>query len=298
MGAVEVVDARTEDAGEVVKALTEGRGADVTIELSGVAAALHGAIRATAYNSRVVASSFYQGGATALHLGEEFHHNRIEIVCSQISGVSRRLDHRWDLRRLERTFMRLQAEGRVDVEPLITHRFPVGEAAEAFALLDERPHEAVQVVLAFDADGGRRVRIAVQEHLLPGATLLEKWRFAESTGFEGIELRGEDGFRDRLPDLRSATAAGAVVSSVCVISTTSFIGSFDEERRREGVERMRDLIDVAGELGARGVVTPAAYGQFSRNLPPFTPPRSDEEDQASCRRRCPSSGSGRSAPGR
>ena len=123
------------------------------------------------------------------------------------------------------------------------------------------------------------MRIAVQEHLLPGATLLEKWRFAESTGFEGIELRGEDGFRDRLPDLRSATAAGAVVSSVCVISTTSFIGSFDEDRRREGVERMRDLIDVAGEIGARGVVTPAAYGQFSRNLPPFTPPRSDEEDQ-------------------
>jgi 2-desacetyl-2-hydroxyethyl bacteriochlorophyllide A dehydrogenase len=154
MGAVEVVDVRAQDAGEVVKALTDGRGADVTIELSGVAAALHSAIRSTAYNSRVVASSFYQGGATALHLGEEFHHNRIEIVCSQISGLSRRLDHRWDLRRLERTFMRLQAEGRVDAEPLITHRFPVAEAAEAFALLDERPHEAVQVVLVFAAAEG------------------------------------------------------------------------------------------------------------------------------------------------
>ncbi|CAA9524347.1 MAG: Ribose-phosphate pyrophosphokinase, partial [uncultured Thermoleophilia bacterium] len=137
-------------AGEAVKALTEGRGADVSIELSGIAQALHSAIRATAYNSRVVASSFYQGGAAALHLGEEFHHNRIEIVCSQIGGVSPRLDHRWDLRRLERTIIGLQADGRVDLKPLISHTFPVADAAEAFTLLDERPHEAVQVVLSFD----------------------------------------------------------------------------------------------------------------------------------------------------
>jgi sugar phosphate isomerase/epimerase len=124
------------------------------------------------------------------------------------------------------------------------------------------------------------VRIAVQEHLLPGATLREKWEFAASVGFEGIELRGEEGFRDRLEELRAAVAAGAVVSSVCVISTTTFIGSFDDGRRRQAVAQLRDLIDVAGELGARGVVTPAAYGQFSRNLPPFTPPRSDDEDRA------------------
>jgi threonine dehydrogenase-like Zn-dependent dehydrogenase len=152
-GAVETVDVSREDAGDAIKALTDGRGADVSIELSGVAAALHGAVRSTAYNSRVVASGFLQGGAAQLFLGEEFHHNRIEIVCSQIGGVSPRLDHRWDLRRLERTFMRLQAEGRVDLRPLISHTFPVADAAEAFELLDERPHEAVQVVLAFeDAD--------------------------------------------------------------------------------------------------------------------------------------------------
>ena len=149
-GATEIVNFREADAGETIKALTEGRGADVSIELSGTSQALHSAIRATAYNSRVVASSFYQGAAAGLFLGEEFHHNRIEIVCSQISGVSPRLDHRWDLRRLERTIMRLLAEGRVDLKPLISHTFPVADAAEAFNLLDERPHEAVQVVLAFE----------------------------------------------------------------------------------------------------------------------------------------------------
>jgi hypothetical protein len=31
---------------------------------------------------------FFQGEAQGLFLGEEFHHNRINLVCSQISGVN------------------------------------------------------------------------------------------------------------------------------------------------------------------------------------------------------------------
>jgi threonine dehydrogenase-like Zn-dependent dehydrogenase len=149
LGADHVVDFRVDPPAEVVKSLTEDRGADVSIEITGSAAALHEAIRATAYNSRVVASGFFQGPAAALALGEEFHHNRIDVVCSQISGVNPSLDHRWDEARLQRTFMGLAASGRVQVEPLISHTIPVERAAEAFALLDERSDEAVQVVLDF-----------------------------------------------------------------------------------------------------------------------------------------------------
>jgi threonine dehydrogenase-like Zn-dependent dehydrogenase len=149
LGADHVVDFRVDPPAEVVKSLTDGRGADVSIEITGSAAALHEAIRATAYNSRVVASGFFQGPAAALALGEEFHHNRIDIVCSQISGVNPSLDHRWDEARLQRTFMGLAASDRVQLGPLISHTIPVERAAEAFALLDERPDEAVQVVLDF-----------------------------------------------------------------------------------------------------------------------------------------------------
>jgi threonine dehydrogenase-like Zn-dependent dehydrogenase len=149
LGADDVVDVTRESPADRVKALTEGRGADVSIEITGSSAALHEAVRATAYNSRVVASGFFQGPAAGLALGEEFHHNRIEIVCSQISGVNRSLDHRWDESRLQQTFMRLAADGRVRVQPLVSHTFPVERAAEAFALLDERPEETVQVVLDF-----------------------------------------------------------------------------------------------------------------------------------------------------
>ncbi len=133
-----------------IKTLTGGRGADVSIEISGVYAALQEAIRATAYNSRVVCSGFFQGGGAALMLGEEFHHNRIDIRCSQISGVNPALSQRWDELRLQRTVIELAAAGRIDLETLITHRLPVERAAEAFELLDHRAVEAVQVVLTFD----------------------------------------------------------------------------------------------------------------------------------------------------
>jgi threonine dehydrogenase-like Zn-dependent dehydrogenase len=149
LGAEHVVDVTREDAAEVIKGLTGGRGADVSIEISGNYGALHGAIRATAYNARVVACGFFQGEGRGLFLGEEFHHNRIQVMCSQISGVRAELAQRWDVPRLERTVMELQAAGRIDLRPLISHVLPYERAAEAFRLLDEDPAGAVQVVLDF-----------------------------------------------------------------------------------------------------------------------------------------------------
>lgn len=151
LGADHVVDFRTRSAAEEVKGLTEGRGADVSIEFSGSYPALHEAIRTTAYNSKVVSAGFFQGNGAGLFLGEEFHHNRTRVVCSQISGLSPALDHRWDVRRLERTVMSLAAQGGVSLTPLVTHRFPVEEAGEAFKLLDQRPDpgDVVQAVIEF-----------------------------------------------------------------------------------------------------------------------------------------------------
>jgi 2-desacetyl-2-hydroxyethyl bacteriochlorophyllide A dehydrogenase len=148
LGAEHVIDARVPVA-EEIRELTGGRGADVSIEISGRYEALAEAVRATAYNGRVVAAGFYQGEGTALRLGEEFHHNRIQIVSSQISGVSPRLAGRWDRARLEQTVMGLAAGGRLSLEPLVTHVVPAEDAADAFRLLDEHPEDAVQVVLEF-----------------------------------------------------------------------------------------------------------------------------------------------------
>lgn len=149
LGAEHTIDFRQANPGEAIKALTQGHGADVSLELSGSYAALHEAIRATAYNSRVVVAGFLQGEGVGLRLGEEFHHNRIELVSSQTQGIGPRLAHRWDRLRQEQTIMQLAAQGRLQLLPLITHTFPFAEIETAFALLDQQASEAVQVVLEF-----------------------------------------------------------------------------------------------------------------------------------------------------
>jgi threonine dehydrogenase-like Zn-dependent dehydrogenase len=137
---------------EQIKALTNGRGADVTIEVSGSARALHEAVRATAYSARVVALGFFQGEAQGLLLGEEFHHNRISLVCSQIGNVDPSLSYRWDRIRLIHTIMDLQAKGSLNLRPVITHVIPFRQAAQGFQILDETPDQALQVVLDFSEE--------------------------------------------------------------------------------------------------------------------------------------------------
>lgn len=148
-GAELTLDAREDDVAERVREFTGGRGADTAIEISGAHPALHEALRSVAVGGRVVASGFYQGDGTGLRLGDEFHHNRAQLVCSQIGGVPQQLAGRWSVERLQQTFLRLVAEGKVEVEPLVSHVVPVEEAAGAYELLDGRPADALQVVLEF-----------------------------------------------------------------------------------------------------------------------------------------------------
>jgi 2-desacetyl-2-hydroxyethyl bacteriochlorophyllide A dehydrogenase len=149
-GAAAVVDARDgAGAGPALRRLTDGRGADVAIEISGAYPALHDAIRAVAVDGRVVAAGFYQGDGVGLRLGDEFHHNRVRLIASQIGGVPPGVAGRWDQARLNQTFLRLAVDRQVDPLALVTHVIPVAEAAAAYAMLDDRPAEALQVVLKF-----------------------------------------------------------------------------------------------------------------------------------------------------
>lgn len=136
-------------AAEEIRARTGDLGADVAIELSGVYPALHEAIRSVAVGGQVVAAGFYQGDGAGLRLGEEFHHNRVSVVASQIGGVPAALGQRWSQARLQRTFLAQVASGAVAVERLVSHVLPVRRAAEAYELLDRHPADALQVVLEF-----------------------------------------------------------------------------------------------------------------------------------------------------
>jgi len=137
------------DAALTIKKGTKGRGADVVIEATGSDVALNEAIRSVAYAGKVISLGFYQNNAKGLYLGEEFHHNRVQILCSQIFAVNPALSYRWNVPRLERTIMALQEVGRLDLTSLITQEIPFREAESAYKRLDEHPDTAVQIVLTF-----------------------------------------------------------------------------------------------------------------------------------------------------
>jgi threonine dehydrogenase-like Zn-dependent dehydrogenase len=149
LGIDRVLDPTANPVADIIKSETTGRGADICIEVSGSAAALAEAMRTVAYASRVVAMGFYQGELRGIQLGDEFHHNRIELISSQISGVAPSASHRWNRLRLWQTAVRLQHEGRLTLLPLITDVVPFDDAPALFVRLDEGDPTILQSILSF-----------------------------------------------------------------------------------------------------------------------------------------------------
>jgi threonine dehydrogenase-like Zn-dependent dehydrogenase len=143
-----------DDLALAVREHTGGRGADRVIELTGAYPALHEAIRLAGVGGTVIAAGFYQGPATGLALGEEFHHNQVTLISSQIANVPVALRDRWSRERLHQTVMRLCITGRLDPMPLVSQVIPANQAAEAYRLLDSPPADLLQVILSFGPPSG------------------------------------------------------------------------------------------------------------------------------------------------
>lgn len=150
-GADLVLDPTACDPGLVIKSMDRHRGVDVAIDTSGHYAALHQAIRSARMGGRIVAAGYYQGGGTALRLGEEWLHNRLTMVSSMgVWGCPHRQYPVWDRARVQAIASQLLLEGKVRASSMVTHRFPFGRAAEAYDLVDRHPEETVKVVLTYD----------------------------------------------------------------------------------------------------------------------------------------------------
>ena len=51
-------------------------------------------------------------------------------------------------------------------------------------------------------------------------------------------------------------------------------------RRRRAIDELKALLTTVAVAGGIGVVSPNAYAVFSRSVPPYTPPRSQEDSRA------------------
>ena len=123
-------------AGEAEAAAALGPlGADLTFELTGNPAALDTALRLTGPEGRVVVGSFYGAKRAPVDLGGHFHRGRLTLISSQVSHLGPALSGRWDRPRRSRAAFAAMAP--FDAGALVSHRFPLARAAEAYRLLDQ-----------------------------------------------------------------------------------------------------------------------------------------------------------------
>jgi NADPH:quinone reductase-like Zn-dependent oxidoreductase len=138
----------TVDAGDdVARRLKREHGAEgipVAFECSGSARALHESIRTVRRRGCVVAVGFYQHDAAGLFLGEEFHHNGIEIRSGQIGN----LHPTFDAASLRARAVELALSKSIVLGGLPRLRLPVERASEAFAAL-ARPADVLQAAFTY-----------------------------------------------------------------------------------------------------------------------------------------------------
>jgi len=123
------------------------RGADLVFEISGSPDALNQAISAAGYHARVVIGSWYGRKKAVLDLGGAFHHNRIQLISSQVSSLAPEISGRWNKSR--RINLALNSLPSVKPSTWITHRFPLAQVGAAYEELVLRPQDAFQIVLTY-----------------------------------------------------------------------------------------------------------------------------------------------------
>lgn len=121
--------------------------ADLVFELTGRPQALDQALQWCGFHSRVVIGSWYGTQTAAVNLGGRFHRDRVRMLSSQVSTINPELRGRWDISRRMRTAMdMIQA---VRPSRLISHRFPIRQAQQAYEQVAGHPGDTLQVVLEY-----------------------------------------------------------------------------------------------------------------------------------------------------
>jgi threonine dehydrogenase-like Zn-dependent dehydrogenase len=137
VGADALIAARGQDAINQVKAATGGRGADVVVEFAGTPEAAREAIQMARRGGRVVLA-----GATGP--GRELSGVDLSTIVRGHLDIYGSLANPYGIsaRGLE-----LMARGSVNVNPLITHHFPLTDFPEAWQTFVERRDGAIRVML-------------------------------------------------------------------------------------------------------------------------------------------------------
>lgn len=124
-------------------------GVDVAVEASGSISALQHAIRATRFGGTVCVLSFYGGDSAGLHLGEEFHVNRLQLVSARAESLPLRDAPGWTLDRLVRVTLDWLTDGRLQTDGIVTPVVPFADSVAAYREIDEHPERSIKLGITF-----------------------------------------------------------------------------------------------------------------------------------------------------
>ena len=134
MGAHVTINAATDDVVQTVLAETDGEGADVVCEMSGVPSALHQAFAAVSLGGRVQLL-----GIPPTQVPIDFASEIIFKGITVYGVIGRRMYQDWHLMR------RFLTSGQFDPRPVITHTFPLAKIDDSLAAI--RSGDAGKVIL-------------------------------------------------------------------------------------------------------------------------------------------------------
>lgn len=138
-GATATVNPAREPLAETVLELTDGAGADVTIEFTGTQGALEVIGACTRMSGTLVIAGYHQGPPRQVPLAD-WNWNAFRIANAHFRDVATIL-------RGLRAGMRLVSSGRLSLEGLVTHRFPLASIDEAFRTAIEKPEGFVKATV-------------------------------------------------------------------------------------------------------------------------------------------------------
>jgi threonine dehydrogenase-like Zn-dependent dehydrogenase len=145
LGATRVVDVTRESLPDVVRSLTEGRGADVTFECTGTQAALSTTGDTTRMSGKIAIVGYHQGQARSIPLAH-WNWMAFTIINAHFREIA-------TIMRGMSIGMRLLAAGELSMTGLVTHRFPLDKINDAFATLRDKPDGFAKAVIVFPESG-------------------------------------------------------------------------------------------------------------------------------------------------
>ncbi|MDR6549007.1 sugar phosphate isomerase/epimerase family protein [Paenibacillus qinlingensis] len=124
------------------------------------------------------------------------------------------------------------------------------------------------------------MKFAIQDKLTGLSDYKEVFQMAKEVGYDGVELNlFQQPLQERLAaELQAAIdGTGIPLTAICG-GYRHWIGHFDETKRLEAVADVQLSLKLAAQLGAQGIIAPAAYGMFSKSLPHQVLPRDVQGD--------------------